>query len=116
MFRNPLVGVSLVPNPSKNKKLIELAEWFGVFTDPTRIMIIMCLAEDRMTVTDLAKATDTEIVNVSHHLGVMKKTKMVECEKDGRFMIYTLQGYKKEKKVITLTHETGVVVNIPCDN
>ena len=104
-----------MPNPAKNKKLVELAEWFGVFTDPTRIMVILCLAEDRMTVTDLAKATDTEIVNVSHHLGVMRKSKMVECEKDGRFMIYTLQGYKKDEKTgnVTLSHPTGVTVLIP---
>ncbi len=86
-----------MPNPSKDKKLKGLAEWFGVFNDPTRLMLMVCLSEERMTVTDLAKATDTEIVNISHHLGVMRQAGVVDCEKD----------------VLTMTHkDTGVTVNI----
>ena len=61
----------------------------------------------------MAKALKIEIVNVSHHLGVMRGTGVVKCERDGRFMRYTLLGAKATATALELTHPGGMTVSIP---
>jgi ArsR family transcriptional regulator, nickel/cobalt-responsive transcriptional repressor len=58
--------------------------------EPNRIRIIECLRTGSMNVTDLAKALEVEIVNVSHHLGVLRTAGLVEDVKKGRFVEYSL--------------------------
>jgi ArsR family transcriptional regulator, nickel/cobalt-responsive transcriptional repressor len=58
--------------------------------EPNRIRIIECLRTGSMNVTQLAKALDVEIVNVSHHLGVLRTAGLVEDFKDGRYVVYSL--------------------------
>lgn len=58
--------------------------------EPNRIRIIDCLRTGKKNVTQLATLLDVEIVNVSHHLGVLKAAGLVEDQKDGRFVIYSL--------------------------
>lgn len=58
--------------------------------DPDRLSIVESLRRGPMNVTELAKILRTEIVNVSHHLSVLRRTKIVRFEKRGRFVHYTL--------------------------
>ncbi len=48
-----------------------------------------------MNVTQLAKALGVEIVNVSHHLGVLRNAGLVEDIKDGRLrgVLAALEGF-----------------------
>ncbi|MBA4192586.1 MAG: hypothetical protein C0467_31850, partial [Planctomycetaceae bacterium] len=61
----------------------------------------------------LAKIAGTEVVNVSHHLGVMRDAGVVKCDRDGRFMRYSLLGATATAVEIVLTHESGMRVVIP---
>src|ERR1700712_4098968 len=74
-------------NP-KNAK--ECAERLQAIAEPNRIRIIDCLLTGEKNVTELAKLLGVEIVNVSHHLGVLRQAGLVEDKKDGRFVIYSL--------------------------
>ena len=58
--------------------------------EPNRIRIIESLRTGPKNVTQLAKELGVEIVNVSHHLGVLRSAGLVEDIKDGRFVIYSL--------------------------
>lgn len=58
--------------------------------EPNRIRIIECLRAGSKNVTELAKLLNVEIVNVSHHLGVLRTAGLVLDEKQGRFVIYSL--------------------------
>ena len=58
--------------------------------EPNRIRIIECLRTGSKNVTELAKALNVEIVNVSHHLGVLRTAGLVQDEKNGRFVVYSL--------------------------
>jgi ArsR family transcriptional regulator len=58
--------------------------------DPERLRIIACLRDGPMNVSDLAAALEAEIVNVSHHLGVLRHAGLVRDEKQGRYVIYSL--------------------------
>ncbi|MCE9564425.1 MAG: metalloregulator ArsR/SmtB family transcription factor [Planctomycetes bacterium] len=86
------------------------AEWVFAFGEPTRLAIVRALATGVKTVTEVEKATKTEMVNVSHHLSVMKAAGVVAAERDGRFMRYSLLGAKATASEIELTHESGARV------
>jgi ArsR family transcriptional regulator len=59
--------------------------------DPNRLRIIRCLQRNQsMNVSDLARELNSEVVNVSHHLGVLRQNGLVRDEKRGRFVIYSL--------------------------
>lgn len=60
--------------------------------EPNRIRIIDCLRTGSKNVTQLADLLKVEIVNVSHHLGVLRLAGLVEQEKKGRFVVYSLHG------------------------
>jgi ArsR family transcriptional regulator len=66
------------------------ADRLQAIAEPNRIRIIDCLRTGAKNVTELAKMLQVEIVNVSHHLGVLRQAQLVEDKKDGRFVIYSL--------------------------
>jgi DNA-binding transcriptional ArsR family regulator len=59
-------------------------------TTPDRLRIIRCLQSGPRNVGQLAQELDAEVVNVSHHLGVLRQTGLVRDQKQGRFVIYSL--------------------------
>lgn len=91
------------------------ADWIAAIGEPTRITIIRNLASGKKTVTELAKLAGVEIVNVSHHLGVMRAAGVVKCEKQGRFIIYELANasFNAADGIVVLTSESGVEVALP---
>ena len=68
------------------------ATFLQVLGEPTRLNIVRLLANGPSNVTDLSTALQVEIVNTSHHLGVLKSAGVVQDRKDGRFVIYSLAG------------------------
>ena len=62
---------------------------FGL-SEPHRIRIVEILRSGSRNVTELATLLDAEIVNVSHHLGVMRLSGLVLADKRGRFVNYSL--------------------------
>jgi ArsR family transcriptional regulator len=58
--------------------------------EKNRIRIIECLWEGSRNVSELANLLGIEIVNVSHHLGVLKSARLVNHEKRGRYVVYSL--------------------------
>ena len=97
--------------PTKNQKTE--AAWLAAFGDPTRLAILRALATGEQTVTKLAVACGVEMVNVSHHLGLLRVIGLVAVERDGRFMRYNLVGGTVTGTTLTLAHESGAKVVIP---
>lgn len=58
--------------------------------DLDRLKIINYLRAGTKNVGELADLLNAEIVNVSHHLGVLRESKLVKDEKKGRFVFYSL--------------------------
>jgi DNA-binding transcriptional ArsR family regulator len=58
--------------------------------DPDRLKIVQSLRSGAKNVGELAKLLGAHIVNVSHHLSVLRGTKVVASHKKGRFVYYTL--------------------------
>lgn len=76
------------------------AEILQAISEPTRLRIIRALAQGSKNVTEMAKLLNVEIVNVSHHLGVLRSAGLVVDEKVGRFVVYKLD----EAKFSTTSH------------
>jgi len=68
----------------------ECAKRLQALAEMNRIRIIDCLRTGQKNVTELATLLNVEIVNVSHHLGVLRAAELVNDVKDGRFVIYSL--------------------------
>ena len=73
--------------PSDAQKCADLLQAIG---EKNRIRIIECLWDGSKNVSELAKMLKIEIVNVSHHLGVLKSARLVQNEKKGRYVVYSL--------------------------
>lgn len=58
--------------------------------DSDRLRLVLQLREGEKSVGTLASAIGVEIVNVSHHLGVLRGGGIVRDKKIGRFVYYTL--------------------------
>jgi ArsR family transcriptional regulator len=86
------------------KKARECANRLQAIAEPNRIRIIDCLRTGSKNVTELAKLLNVEIVNVSHHLGVLRQASLVEDTKDGRFVIYALNPKFFSNDTANATH------------
>jgi ArsR family transcriptional regulator len=66
------------------------ARMLRALADPERLRIIHCLRGGARNVSELASLLEAEIVNVSHHLGVLRHAGLVLDDKQGRFVVYSL--------------------------
>lgn len=98
---------------TKDKKLIGQAEWVAAIGEPTRLSILFLLTTGEQTVTHIAAALRVEIVNISHHLKLLKQAGLVSSEKDGRNVIYSLVGAKVAGGLLELSHPSGAKVTLP---
>jgi DNA-binding transcriptional ArsR family regulator len=58
--------------------------------DPDRLKIIQCLRGGPKVVSELIELLDNVMGNVSHHLRVLHHAGVVQTEKRGRFVVYSL--------------------------
>lgn len=89
------------------------AAWIAAIGEPNRMAILRALVTGTHSVTQLAKVCDMEIVKVSSHLGVLRDAGLVNFERDGRFVCYSLVGATATATTLELAHESGVKVIIP---
>jgi DNA-binding transcriptional ArsR family regulator len=68
----------------------ECARRLKALADPERLKIIQCLQRGPQHVTALSRLLDQELANVSHHLGVLREAGLVQDEKQGKFVVYSL--------------------------
>lgn len=95
-------------------KLNCLGEWFRAFSTGHRLRIVQTLATGAKTVTEIGKETNIEIVNVSHHLSILRTAKVVAFAKVGRSSAYFLkEAVIVGNEVILREPESGVAISIP---
>ena len=63
---------------------------FKALNDPTRREILELLKEGEMTAGDIANKFNMTKPSISHHLDLLKQAGLVEAEKDGQFIYYSL--------------------------
>jgi ArsR family transcriptional regulator, lead/cadmium/zinc/bismuth-responsive transcriptional repressor len=68
----------------------DLADVFGLLSDPGRVRILTALLEGEMCVCDLAATSGLSESAVSHALRLLRAHRVVEVRRDGRVAYYTL--------------------------
>lgn len=82
---NRVVGV--MPDESQ---LMNLAEFFKIFGDSTRIKILYVLSQSEMCVCDIATLLQMGQSAISHQLRVLKQMRLVKFRRDGKTVFYSL--------------------------
>jgi DNA-binding transcriptional ArsR family regulator len=63
---------------------------FKALSDPTRRMIIRLLREKDMTAGEIADQFNMTKPSISHHLSTLKNAKLIQDERNGQNLIYSL--------------------------
>lgn len=73
-----------------DKNLRNLANFFSMFADTTRLKIISALAVCEMCVSDIAKVLKINQTTVSHQLKILKTTGTVINRRQGKIIYYSI--------------------------
>lgn len=74
----------------EDDEIYDLAEFFKVFADSTRMKIIYALMENELCVCDLANIVNTTQSAISHQLKILRQSKLVKFRKEGKVVYYSL--------------------------
>ncbi|WP_018962509.1 ArsR/SmtB family transcription factor [Coprothermobacter platensis] len=67
-----------------------LADFFDIFGDTSRIKILLALQKESLPVSDIAKVTGLSSSAVSHHLSLLRSRRVVRVERRGKYRVYEL--------------------------
>jgi DNA-binding transcriptional ArsR family regulator len=87
----------------------ECADRLKALADEDRLRIVQALRAGPKNVSELADELKEEMANVSHHLQILKREKIVETEKQGRFIVYRLHP-----DVFAATRSTSECLDLGC--
>jgi len=68
----------------------DLAEFYKLFCDPTRIQILLALGAGELCVGDIATLLDMSQSAISHQLRLLSRTRLIKSRKLGKHVYYTL--------------------------
>jgi DNA-binding transcriptional ArsR family regulator len=70
--------------------LVDLAEFFKLFSDKTRVGILRALSLSEMCVCDLSMLLKMKQPAISQHLKILRHMRMVRTRRDGKAVYYNL--------------------------
>jgi ArsR family transcriptional regulator len=70
--------------------LNNLAEFFKILGDTTRVKILHAIDENEMCVCDVANVLNMSKSSISHQLGTLRRSGIVKCRKVGKEVFYSL--------------------------
>lgn len=74
----------------KDQELFELADFFKVFGDTTRVKILYVLSQSEMCVCDIASLLKMGQSAISHQLRILKQMRLVKFHREGKAVFYSL--------------------------
>ena len=80
----------VLSNMPSDENLYDLAEFFKVFADSTRIKILYVLSQEEMCVCDIGQILGVSQSAVSHQLRILKQMQLVKFRREGKTVFYSL--------------------------
>ena len=68
----------------------DLADFFSMFADATRIKILSALSVSEMCVGDISKILSINQTTISHQLKLLKSLGIVKFRRDGKVIYYSI--------------------------
>lgn len=66
------------------------ARMLGLLSHPTRLHLVLLLAQGESHVSRLCEVLDLPQSNVSHHLALLRNTGLVSDRREGQFVLYRI--------------------------
>ncbi|MEL6310164.1 MAG: metalloregulator ArsR/SmtB family transcription factor [Chloroflexota bacterium] len=79
-----------------------IARFFQILSDPTRVRLVKALADGKWCVSDLAHALEMDQPAISHQLKYLRKMGLVNWERTGRHVYYTLDNHLLQNTLLTV--------------
>jgi ArsR family transcriptional regulator len=76
-------------NWADDRAIIDLADFYKIFGDSTRLKILLALKDGEITVTDLSKKVEMNQSAVSHQLKTLKQARLVRARREGKNSFYS---------------------------
>lgn len=89
-------------NILNNENVNNLCELYKVFSDPTRLKILLALEIERLCVCDIANVLNMTKSAVSHQLKVLREKDLIKFDKEGKNSFYSLAN-DNIKEIIKVT-------------
>lgn len=74
----------------EQESLIAVTQLFKALSDPTRLKILLQIAQGEIAVNDIALAIDAKQSTVSHQLRLLKQANLVKTRREGTTIFYTV--------------------------
>jgi ArsR family transcriptional regulator len=87
---NEKVVAAVAKRMPKEEVLLDLADFFKVFSDSTRVKILCALRQSEMCVCDIAALLEMTKSAISHQLRTLRQTRLVKHRRDGKVVYYSL--------------------------
>ncbi len=68
----------------------DLADLFKVFSDSTRIRILVAMFDGEFCVSEIAQMLQMSQTAISHQLRILKQNHLIKYRREGKSMIYSL--------------------------
>lgn len=80
----------IVDEPLEASQAEQLARWFGVLADPTRLRLLSLIGTkgEACAACEMVEPLGVSQPTVSHHLKVLRRAGLVVSEKRGRWVYY----------------------------
>lgn len=76
--------------PHTDEEIYDLADFFKMFGDSTRLKILSSLAMAELCVSDLSNFLEMSHSAISHQLRILKQAKLVRNRREGKVVYYSL--------------------------
>ena len=70
--------------------MLQIAELFKAFGDPTRVQILSLLQQREHCVSDITDAVQISQSAISHQLRILKQMHLIKFRRDGKNILYSL--------------------------
>jgi len=77
--------------PASEQLLLRISERLKGMADPMRLRILHKLQDGEKCVNEILSEVGGSQANVSKHLGVLKRTGLVECRREGVSVFYRIE-------------------------
>ncbi len=74
----------------KPSQKIELAETFGLLSDPTRLSIVLACLDEKNSAGEIARKLNVSPSLASHHLRLLRAARMLKSERKGKQIFYEM--------------------------
>ena len=80
----------------KQDNSTKVSDLFKAVSDPARLKIIKALGERELCVCVLVDLTGVQYSTLSYHLKMLKDSDLIDADKDGSYIIYSLTPIGKQ--------------------